>query len=927
VHRLTAIPFLLRRLRAERGMAVLLFGLVLFTAFAFAAAPRLLNRVADDGLRHELAGAATLEASLQFSRQGRIGPADGDPLGTVAAEGAELEAELPESVRRLVVDQSMVVSTPRYSVLEPPRTTTFLTLRAQTGIEEQIVLTDGRPPTGEIHVGASHAPGVVTESGEPFQVQVLEIALPEQAARTIGISIGERLMMVTDTPGVGSWLPLGVEVVGLYEVIDADDPYWFGETAPQRADFVSSPTQSVVYATGLIAAEAYPALAGDEGPAFTYTWRHLVDAQRVDAGELAGLVADLRRLQVSYPAFATGGSEQVTLRTGLPRVLERYLGQRQTTEGLLLLAAVGPAAVAGGAIGLASVLVVRRRRQALLLSRGRGASAPQLLGAQLAEGLLLVFPAALLGYLAASLVVEARASGWSGLAAALVGGGAVLLLLGATMPITRSRPEPAQRDDVAGAPFSSRRLVFEAMIVALAVVGATALRERGIDARGASGEMAVDPFLAMVPILIGLAVGLATLRVYPLPVRALGWLASLRRDLVWVLALRRVARQSTAGNLPLLLLVLTVAIGAFSSVMLVTIDRGQVDAAWQHVGADYRIEPGASFVLPSLDAGNPPGVEAVAASASVEAAFSNRGVPQASASLFAIDARAYDRVTAGTPAAANLPAALLQAPSDQTRGIESAPIPALVSRTVPAGMPALSVGDVFEMRIGGRIAFFTVTALRDEFRALAASGSFVVTSRELLQAALPDRPLTVDTLFVRAPAGAEAALRDEVSDQTPSAVIVSRLEHYAALRAAPLVAAISGGFGLAVALAVAYAALALAIALVLGAAARSRELAQLRTLGLSTRQAAKVTITEIAPSLLVALLAGTALGVGVAWLVEPALALGAFTGDDVIRLRVDWGLLALISGALVVTVAIGIGLGSWVARRTTLAQSVRQGQE
>jgi putative ABC transport system permease protein len=926
---LASIAFFLRRLRAERGAAVVIFGLVLITAFAFAAAPRLLNRVTDEGLRHEMATAATVEASLQFSRQGRIAPAAGDALAEVAAEGAGPEAELPASVRALVVDRSLVISTLRHFVLDPPRTTTFLTLRAQSGVDERIRFTAGGPPTDEIGTDETDLPGNVT-SGERLPGRVVQIALPEQAARTIGVSLGDRLRMIADEqsasgPQTPSWL--GVEVVGLYEVIDPDDPYWFGETAPQRADFVSDPAQNRIYATGIFAPDAYPALF-DERLTFTYTWRHLVDPQRVDAGQLGQLVGDLRRLQLSYPAVGSMTvGEQVTLRTGLSRVLERFLGQRQTTEGLLALAAVGPAAVAGGAIGLVALLVVRRRRQALLLARGRGASAPQLLAAQLVEGLLLAVPAAVLGYLAATVVVEARATAWSVVAAAAAGGGALLLLLGATLPVTRSRPEPAQREEVAAARFSPRRLVFEAMIVGLAVVGASVLRERGIAARGTGGELGIDPFLAAVPILIGLAVGLATLRLFPLPVRLLGWLAALRRDLVPVLALRGVARQATAGHLPLLVLVLTVAIGAFSSVMLVTIDRGQVDTSWQHVGADYRVEPGTSTLLPSLADGDPPGVEAVAASATVESAFSTRGVPQAPVRLYAIEAGAYDRVTAGTPAAANLPAALLQEPSDQVRGSQGAPIPALVSRTVPAGTPQLAVGDVFEMRIAGRLAFFSVAQLRDEFRALATSGSFVVTSMELLEAALPDRPLIVDTLFVRAAPDAEPALRAAVAEQTPSAMVASRQDHYAGLRGAPLVAAISGGFGLAVAAAVAYAALALATALILGTAARTRELAQLRTLGLSTRQAVAVTVTEIAPSLLVALLAGTALGLGVAWLVEPALGLSAFIGDDVVRLRVDWGLLGLIGGALVATVGIGIGLGAMLARRTTLAQSVRQGQE
>jgi hypothetical protein len=46
------------RLRTERPGTVLLFLLMFITAFVFSAAPLLLNRVADDGLREALSSAA-----------------------------------------------------------------------------------------------------------------------------------------------------------------------------------------------------------------------------------------------------------------------------------------------------------------------------------------------------------------------------------------------------------------------------------------------------------------------------------------------------------------------------------------------------------------------------------------------------------------------------------------------------------------------------------------------------------------------------------------------------------------------------------------------------------------------------------------------------------------------------------------------------
>jgi hypothetical protein len=135
---------------------------------------------------------------------------------------------------------------------------------------------------------------------------------------------------------------------------------------------------------------------------------------------------------------------------------------------------------------------------------------------------------------------------------------------------------------------------------------------------GATGETGFDLFLAAAA-LIGLAVGLLTIRLYPLPVRALGWVLARRRDLVPVLGLRNLGRQPTSGYLPLLILMLTVAIGTFSSVLQASIERSQVDVAWQAVGADFRIATPSGSALDPVGDPDDGGVEAVASVCSTRA--------------------------------------------------------------------------------------------------------------------------------------------------------------------------------------------------------------------------------------------------------------------------------------------------------------------
>ncbi len=70
-----AVAALLRRLRAERGMALLIFVVVAVTSFVVAAGPRLFNHVADDALRYGVERATAVGRNFQFSTVDRL-PAD-----------------------------------------------------------------------------------------------------------------------------------------------------------------------------------------------------------------------------------------------------------------------------------------------------------------------------------------------------------------------------------------------------------------------------------------------------------------------------------------------------------------------------------------------------------------------------------------------------------------------------------------------------------------------------------------------------------------------------------------------------------------------------------------------------------------------------------------------------------------------------------
>jgi putative ABC transport system permease protein len=96
----------------------------------------------------------------------------------------------------------------------------------------------------------------------------------------------------------------------------------------------------------------------------------------------------------------------------------------------------------------------------------------------------------------------------------------------------------------------------ELAVVVLAVLATMLLRRRGLGTE-------VDLYLVLVPVLVGVAAAVVTLRVFPYPLRLLAALASRARGAVPFLGLARAGRAAPATAGPLAVLVVAVSVGAF----------------------------------------------------------------------------------------------------------------------------------------------------------------------------------------------------------------------------------------------------------------------------------------------------------------------------------------------------------------------------
>lgn len=935
---LALIALLLRRLRLELGILLTLICVVVITAFAVSAAPQLFNEMSDDGLRMAVERATSINRHISVERGDRIAPGDGsDIFSNVVAASTQFRSELPDSVQTIIDDQQYVVDSPQFTVQalpgEPPSPfPTFLRLRYQEGIPDQVQFVDGRMP-------APRGPEMLDTGEGAVEVPVYEIAVTAETLEELRVPLGGRVVIAPDeddplnrgVPRSELDYQMLAQVVGIIEMTEPDAPYWFDDLRLHRPVIVENPDFVLIYTMGLLSPEDYPRLLDRTAPSlWNYSTRYFVDPEEINAGAADQLASDIRNLEVVYGAPALASVDDLKFRTGLSRIIDNFKEQRQLTIAMLSLAAIGLIAIGLAVIALLAALIVDRRRETTILTRSRGAGARQLIWAGIAEGMLVSLPAAFLGYLLAVLLVPGRLSLFSVAGFAGLTAGTTALLVVAALPLIKqdlgvilNEREIAQRA-------SARRIVIELGIAALALVAVFLFRRRGLEAGSLSDpDAGFDPLLAATPVLIGLAAGILTLRLYPLLIRFFGWAGSLRRDLVPFVGFRRINQQPPSARLPILVILLAVAIAVFSSILRYSIDEGQEESTWHDVGADFKVEASlGSATLPRrLDFSTIQGIEALADGFLVPTANINiQGPRLTQVSLLAITTSDYVDVTEGTRAAPDFPESMLSEQIVTDIGTEANPIPAIISSQWSAEQ-SLSTGDTFGAELQRMDVVFIVRDVRDRFPGLSYDRPFVVTSLESLRAIDPTREIRANRIYIRGPAELGDDIREEVRGLTLAADIMSRDAEFEALNDAPLVSGVTTGFTLSQILAGIYAILAAIAALALTARARARDLGYLRTLGLSTGQSVWLTVIEQLPPVVIAAAAGTALGAGLVELIEPGIELSVFAGEVLPAvIIIDWWSVGAVVGGLVAAVAVAIALFSYLTRKMNLGSVLRLGE-
>jgi putative ABC transport system permease protein len=960
----------LQRLRRDRLAFVGLAVLVFVTAIAAAGLPRIFESVSTDSVHTALADLPSTDRELVLSQVDEgMAPQYGD-WGAVLTEGSQLRASFPEPLPALLGATTAMVETPSYRALGGTSLAAELRLRIMEGVASHIRYVAGRAPTGATTavpnpLGSAGSGGIALPGSRGPTVLQLEAAVSSSAARKLGLHVGSSVFMAPDATldPLSGGSALAAKVVGIFEADDVSDPYWtddarvVGWTLREfssnvtfvQSTFLISPQVYGVLVSGISDEPVFGAYGQLLAPSRRLSWRYPADPARVAPGQLDALVAGLRRLEGSYPPGGGLQGSGPALQTSLLNRLVALEAPWNAAEEVLVVAGIGAAGVAIATLGLVILVVSEERRRTLLLQRERGASGSQAVTAIVLEGMLMALPAAALAALAVLILMPGGNDGSAILIAGVVAGMTVLIQLGTLIRSVVGPPRGPGREASPARAVSARRLVLEALVVLLAILGAITLHARGLSpavgpvisgAAGVAEPTSVVPgggpdlFLAAVPALVGIAAALLALRLVPFAIGGLARLVALRRDLGPTLASRRAARSPGATRV-LLIILTTTTLGAFAFATVLHLQRTADLQAWQDVGASVRIDASAdpssgSSALPAgLDLAHLAGAEAVATMAASPVSFATGGPQQL---LVALDPSVYATVVAGTPAAVRWPASLLATPgtggsgaSGAAPGSDADPMPAVVASSQESGPFGLGIGDHFVLALGARNVTFRVVGMLDRFPGLPVGAPFVVVSEAQLQAADPGAVAGTTSAFVRLAPDGLPRLRDALRTAAPQAVLSVQAAEAASLATRPVVQVVAAGVLALAGLAALYATLAVLAAFLLAASARAAETAHLAVLGLSDRQARTMLLVEYGPATLLAVVAGAGLGLGLFAYLEPGLGFGAIVG--VVQTAApgidptSLGLLVAMAAAILV---LGVTLGA-PAQRRAAATAVREG--
>lgn len=437
----------------------------------------------------------------------------------------------------------------------------------------------------------------------PSQDSTIEVLVSESLALELGLQVGETYTAFArrKTEQGERTMQIPVRIAGVWKATNPQEEFWFYDPEALEDEILVPEETFLGRISPYLDDEVYLGL-----------WYLVMDGSDVRSSDAAPLLGRITAVQQR----ASGLLPDTRLDVSPVGALQQYRRAANLLTFLLYAFSVPIIGLILAFIGLVVGLSVGRRRNEIAVLRSRGATAAQVVGIAALEGVLLGVLALAVGLPAGEMIAHAIGKARSfldftlqsdlrvGVTMATVRFGAAaagLALLALIVPtigaarhtIVTYKQERAR----ALRPPWWQRAWLDVLLFIPAAYGAYLLRQQGsitaspLLAGGIEGGL--DPFqnplLFLVPALGIFALTLFILRLLPVGMAGIAWLASHTSGVGILLATRHVSRMPGFYAAPLVLLVLTLSLSAFTASLAQTLDKHLYDQMYYQTGADMHL--------------------------------------------------------------------------------------------------------------------------------------------------------------------------------------------------------------------------------------------------------------------------------------------------------------------------------------------------
>ncbi|MGE5376573.1 MAG: FtsX-like permease family protein, partial [Bacteroidota bacterium] len=423
----------------------------------------------------------------------------------------------------------------------------------------------------------------------------------ESMANEFGIQVGDTYTVRTQAGQIP------VTIVGIWRAVDPTAPYWDVDASHYL----------------LVNEETYKGAISDRvsDELRNATWSIQADGSSLHAGDVTALQTNIETIQNQAGTLL----QETNLIASPLEALARYQKSASTLTYLLFAFSVPILSLILAFIGLVAGLFVGQQRGEMAIMRSRGASILQVTGISLLQGVILGSIALAggigLSYLITSLISRARSfmnfSATGGLRLSmtpemlgigLLGIAIILILLILVPTLNAAQNTIITYKQERARSFRTpwwQRYWLDFILLIPAAYGLWQLNEQSQAAL--SGKAVPDPLqnplLLLVPALGIFSVALIMLRLVPHLMALVSWALRRSKSVGVLMAARYLERTPAFYSAPLVLLVLTLGLSAFTASLALTLDSQLEKQMHYQVGADMNIdELGTTFNSEGSDA-------------------------------------------------------------------------------------------------------------------------------------------------------------------------------------------------------------------------------------------------------------------------------------------------------------------------------------